>query len=302
MDLRRVDLNLLKIFESIYRLRSLSQVAEEVSLTQPAISHALARLRNTVGDRLFARTAAGLEPTPRAEELIGPIKAALIMIEESLSTSPEFDPRSCTREFRLLLSDLGELIFVPKLLHYLRHEAPGVKIAVQQVSFSQYEVMLRERDADLALGNLRTIGKALGRGHLFTDRWVVLRAKGSASKRKLTVKEFERCPHVLVEPPGVITIHHALTEVLQKKSISRNVVLKVQHFFALPSVIMSSDLLAVVPNSVVASLPGAQAMCVQELPFTMPALEVGMCWHPRRDTDPAHMWMRAVFKKLFAVE
>lgn|SRR5690606_8059143 len=302
MDLRRVDLNLLKIFESIYRLRTLSQVADEVALTQPAISHALARLRTTVGDRLFVRTASGLDPTPRADELIGPVKAALALIEESLSSSPVFNPVDCTREFRLLLSDLGELIYVPKLLRYLRREAPNVRISVRQVSRMNFEAMLRDRDADLAVGNLSMVGDALKYRHLFSDRWVALRARSHAGKRPLTVREFERCPHVLVEPPGVVTIHHALTDALQRKEISRNVVLTIPHFLALPSVIMSSDLLAVVPNSVAISLPSARELCVQELPFAVPPLQVRMYWHPRREGDQAHAWLRSVFETLFALE
>ena len=298
MDLRRVDLNLLKIFESIYRLRNLSQVAEEVVLTQPAISHALARLRGTVGDRLFVRTGAGLDPTPRADELIGPIKAALAMIEESLNASSEFDPGTCQREFQLLLSDVGELIFLPRLLQYLRKEAPGVKISVRQAPRTRYEAMLRDKEADLAVGNLPMIGKGLSRGHLFMDRWVVLRAAGAASKPRLTVREFERCPHVLVEPPG--TVDHPLTELLKHKGISRNVVLTIPHFFALPSVILSSDLLSIIPYSTFANLRGAKEMRIQELPFATPALNVCMYWHARRDTDLAHAWFRGVFARLFS--
>lgn len=301
MDLRRVDLNLLKLFESIYRLGNLSLTAEEIALTQPAVSHALSRLRNTVGDRLFIRTGSGLEPTPRADELIGPIKAALGMIEETLSTSAEFDPRACTREFRLLLSDLGELIFLPKLLQYLRQEAPGVKISVLQAPRPRYGEMLRDREADLAVGNLfMMVDTGLHRSRLFVDQWVALRAAGSTTQPKLTLREFERCAHILVEPPGVITVHHVLTEALRKKNISRNVVLKIPHFFALPSVIGSSDLLAVVPRSVATNVSDAKAMYVQELPFALPPLEVCIFWHARRDADLAHVWFRGVFERLFS--
>ncbi|HEY0294431.1 MAG TPA: LysR family transcriptional regulator [Bordetella sp.] len=298
MDLRRVDLNLLKIFESIYRLHNLSQVAEEVALTQPAISHALARLRDTVGDRLFVRTAAGLEPTSRADELIGPIKAALAMIEESLNASSEFDPRTCRREFQLLLSDVGELIFLPRLLQYLRKEAPGVKVSVRQASRTRYEAMLRDKDADLAVGNLPMMGKGLSRSHLFMDKWVVLRAKDAAHKPRLTVREFERCAHVLVDPPG--TVDHPLTELLKQKNIARNVILTIPHFFALPSVILSSDLLSIVPYSVVVNLRSAAGMQVQALPFKAPALDICMYWHARRDADLAHAWFRGVFARLFS--
>jgi DNA-binding transcriptional LysR family regulator len=298
MDLRRVDLNLLKVFESVYRLRNLSQVAAEMALTQPAISHALSRLRNTLNDKLFIRTGNGLEPTPRSDELAGPIKSALAMIEDSLGSTLEFEPRDCRREFQLLLSDVGELIFVPRLLRTLRLEAPGVRLSVLQAPRTRYEAMLRDREADLAVGSLPMIGKGLADRRLFKDRWVVLRAAGHAHKRKLTIKEFERCAHVLVEPPG--TLEHPLTHVLRQKGITRNVTLKIPHFFALPSVILSSDLLATVPYSVATNLRSADGIDIQELPFAAPTLDVRMYWHARRDSDPAHAWLRGVFETLFS--
>jgi DNA-binding transcriptional LysR family regulator len=298
MDLRRVDLNLLKMFDSIYRLRNLSKVADEMSLTQPAISHALARLRETLDDKLFVRTAAGLNPTARSDELAGPIKAALAIIEDSLSFRSDFIPASCRREFRLLLSDVGELIFLPTLLRFLRQEAPGVKVSVLQAPRTRYEAMLEDRDADLAVGSLPMIGKQLSHRRLFLDRWVVLRAAAANRRATLTLAEFERCGHVLVDPPG--TVDHPLTALLERKKINRNVILRIPHFFALPSVILASDLLCTVPFSVAANLRSAERLEVKEFPIDAPGLDVGMYWHAGRDSDLAHVWFRESFERLFA--
>jgi DNA-binding transcriptional LysR family regulator len=299
MDLSRVDLNLLKIFDSVYRLRNLTEVAREVNLTQPAISHALKRLRETLNDRLFIRTATGLEPTTRSDELSGPVKTALAIIEDCLSDAAGFQPELCDREFRLLLSDVGEMIFVARMMRRLREHAPLARVTVLQASRTHYHAMLRDREADIAVGHLPKLNGSLKQRALFNDRWVVLRARTpDRPPAALTLDDYKSARHVVVDPPG--TLEDPIENTCAAESISRAIALRLPHFFPLPSVILSSDLLATVPNSVAVNLRGADSFEVHELPFRASDLNVNMYWHLRQDTDPAHKWFRHMFVDLFA--
>jgi DNA-binding transcriptional LysR family regulator len=302
VDLLRVDLNLLKVFESVYRLRNLTQVANEIRLTQPAVSHALRRLRSVLGDPLFVRTPHGLEPTPRSDALAVPIKQVLSTLEDCLDNPATFQPEASTREFRLLLSDVGELIFVPRFLKHVRQHAPQVKVTVLQAPRTRYDTMLRDREADVAVGSLPTLDKSLKHCRLFEDRWVVLRAASRKRRatpfRTLTEQEFEDSLHVVVDPPG--SVDHPVEREVSSRGLSRTVALNLPHFFALPTVILTSDLLATVPYSVAASLRNAEAIEILELPFPSPVLDVRMYWHARQDSDLAHMWLRETFMALFS--
>ena len=305
MDLHRIDLNLLKVFECIYRLRSLTETAREISLTQPAVSHALNRLRETLGDRLFIRTSTGLEPTSRADELSGPIKAALHMLDDALMANGGFEPLECKREFKLLLSDVGELIFVPRLSRHLQQHAPQARIEVIQASRMRYASMLRDREADFAVGSLPKLGESLKQRRLFEDRWVAMRRNASVSgvqtdKPELTLQAYASALHVVTDPPG--TMAHPVDAALDKLQLARTVAVRMPHFFALPSVIRETDLLATVPRSMALSLRQSEVFDIVDVPFDVPLLDVRMYWRSRQDSDPAMRWFRDVFVSLFSAD
>lgn len=298
MSLQRLDLNLLKIFDAVYRLRNLSDVALQVNLTQPAISHALRRLRVSLGDPLFVRTAKGLEATPRSEQLVGPIREALLLIEDSVGVSSAFAPADCRRKFQLLLSDVGELVFLPRLLHYFRSSAPLATVTVLQASRTRYDAMLRDREADIAIGNLPSLGENLKQRALFEDSYVVMRAQASSARsRRVTLAQYTRAVHVEVDPPG--SPFRPVEEALKKLNVQRNVVLRVPHYFAVPSVLLNTDLMVTVPRSVAQNIRSADGLNVSDVPFEMPKLQVKMYWHLRQDQDPAHRWLRQTLAALF---
>jgi len=297
MDFNRLDLNLLKIFDSVYRLRNLNEVAKEVHLSQPAVSHALARLRETLSDRLFVRTPGGLEPTERCERLAAPFRAALETIKDSLIDSSDFRPKDCTREFRLLLSDVGEMLLVPPLMSRLRSLAPYVKLAIVQAPRSSYERMLRDREVDIAVGHLNMPRETIRKEALFRDHCVVLRRRQSGRKRALTREVFEQSYHVMVLPPD-----DPVEEGLVDLNVSRKVMLRIPNYFALPEVIGTSDLLATVPSRIGLHLQRRAALDVHEVPFLTAVFDVQMYWHTRHDDDPAHIWLRGIFTALFQAQ
>lgn len=300
MELQRFDLNLLKVFECVYRLRSLTQTAREMNLTQPAVSHALGRLRDALNDRLFIRTAAGLEPTSKSDEMAGPIKAALGIIDDCLHTAGGFDPATCNRTFTLLLSDVGELIFAPHISHHLQRYAPLARINVVQASRLRYADMLRDREADFAVGHLPNLNDSLEQQHLFDDRWVVIRGKErrAGTSDSLTLEQYIEAAHVETEPSG--SPIHPIDMTLQKMGRSRSIVLKLPHFFALPKVIHETRALATVPYAMAINLRHADAFEIVELPFPSPPLNVCLYWHIRQDADAAMRWFRESFVTLFA--
>ena len=296
--MQNLDLNLLKVFDAIYRLRNLTDVARHVHLTQPAVSHALRRLRTTLGDPLFVRTVNGLEPTPRSEQMVNPIRQALGLIEDTVSSTGSFEPAQCTREFRLLLSDLGELVFLPRLLSHLRAHTPGATALVVQASRTHYEALLRDRAADIAVGHLPNLPPTLKHRPLFRDDYVVLRAKSSArSSRKLTLAQYAQAAHMEVDPPG--SVRRPVETALESVGVQRRVVLRVPHYFAVPSILLQTDLLVTVPRSVARNLRNAEDLQITDAPLAIAPLEVTMYWHARQDTDPAHRWLRQTMVELF---
>ncbi|WP_144636646.1 LysR family transcriptional regulator [Bordetella genomosp. 13] len=298
MTLQSLDLNLLKVFDAIYRMRNLTDVAQHVHLTQPAVSHALRRLRDSLGDPLFVRTVNGLEPTPRSEQMIESIRLSLRLIEDTINSSSTFEPAECAREFRLLLSDLGELVFLPRLLKQLRQHTPRASLAVVQASRVQYEALLRDRGADIAVGHLPNLPATLKHRLLLRDDYVVIRARTAARRRRsLTLDQYVSAVHVEVDPPG--SIRRPVDTALEALGKQRRVVLHVPHYFAVPSVLLSTDLLVTVPRSVARNIRNVEDLLICDVPFAMPALEVSMYWHARQDADPAHQWLRRVMAEQF---
>lgn len=293
-----LNLNLLKVFDAIYRMRNLTDVARHVHLTQPAVSHALRRLRTSLGDPLFVRTIHGLEPTPRSDQMVEPIRQALRLIEDSVGSTSPFEPAQHTGEFRLLLSDVGELVFLPRLLSFLRQHTPAASAVVMQASRTQYEALLRDRAADLAVGHLPGLPSTLKHRPLFRDHYVVLRAKGAGQRqRRLNLAQYTKAAHVEVDPPG--SIRRPVETAMESLGLQRRVVLRVPHYFAVPSVLLQTDLLVTVPNSVARNIRNAEELHICDVPFEVPPLEVAMYWHARQDTDPAHRWLRQQMVKLF---
>ncbi|SAK99008.1 LysR substrate binding domain protein [Caballeronia temeraria] len=296
MDINRLDLNLLKIFDSVYRLRNLSEVAREVHLSQPAVSHALGRLREAIGDRLFIRTSTGLEPTARCERLAEPIRTALATIQDSLLDSIEFQPDECAREFRLLLSDVGEILFIPRLLSRLNEIAPKVKLAIFQAPRASYEQMLVGREVDLVVGHLNMTRQTIRHTDVFRDQCVVVTRKrdNAAGDKTLTLEDFQSGSHVAIRQ-----LDDPVESAFEDLNIRRTVVMRMPNYFALPSVIAQSDLLATVPSRVAGHFQRSMSLDVYDVPFPCPFFDVRMYWHTRFDSDPAHAWLRETFLSLF---
>lgn len=298
MNVRDLDLNLLRVFDAVLRGRSVTAAAAQLELTQPAASNALARLRAAFGDALFLRTSQGMEPTPFARELAEPVRQALALLESALAHGPGFDPATSSRSFRFYMSDLGQIEFLPPLLERVRRVAPQVRLEAVALELEGITDALAAGSLDLAVGFLPALGPPLRRRSLFRDPYVCLfRKDHPAIGARLTRKTFVEASHALVSYRGG---HRVVEEALERAGLARRIVLRVPHFTVLPMVLERTDLILTLPRRV--ALVFERRGNLRSLPPPVPiaAADVAVHWHERFDADAGNRWLREQLAELLA--
>jgi len=297
-DVADIDLNLLRAFDAILREGGVTAAAERLGLSQPAMSHALARLRRLLNDPLFVRTPRGMHPTPFARRLAPPVRQALDLIRETLTHQTGFEPKTSQRVFRLHLTDVGELVFLPPLLARLREEAPGVRVEVEQRRQEQVADALAAGDIDLALGFLPALSADIAQKQLFRDRYVCLVRAGHPSiGRKLSLAQFLQASHVLVAAEG--SPHQIVEQTLRARGLQRKIALHVPHFTVVPMILARTDCMVIVPEGFVRAVAPLGRFKALRPPVEIPALDVKIHWHRRFDQDPGIAWLRDVLADLY---
>jgi DNA-binding transcriptional LysR family regulator len=296
--LSTTDLNLLVAFDALVSEGNVTRAAERVGLTQPAMSHALGRLRKLVGDPLFVRTPAGMVPTARALDLVQPIRGALGAIDRALHQVPSFDPASARRPFTLASVDFGSLVVVPPLLSRLRALAPGVDLQVRQLRMDAIEQQLSEGEVDLAVGVLYDPDDAwMVSRRVFTDRFVcIARRDHPVVQGALSLEQFLAVDHALISPRG--RRGGPVDTALARLGKKRRVALVIPHFLAAPIVIARSDLVLTLPERIARDFAAMLSLQVVEPPLEVPGFSVSAFWHERQAQDPAHAWFRGVVQEV----
>ncbi len=286
----RMDLNLVRVFVAIHEARSVTLAAEHLGITQPSVSHALARLRTLYGDRLFTRGTSGLVPTPLCDQLAVPLRTALATVEATVDEARAFEPAHSTRRFRIAMSDIGALYFAPPLLRRLHERAPGICVDIVQPSASLLDE-LAAGGLDLAVGNLPELVGSTRTASLFQEHYVCLLAERHPHiDQALSVEDFARSRHVLVTSPSS---GHALVDgVLASQGIVRKVVARVPQFSVLPYLLADTDLLVVLPSRVAQLFVRQGGLKALALPMSTPSFDVRAHWHVRQQDHAAHRWMR----------
>lgn len=288
----RLDLNLVRVLVAIYETRSVTAAAERLSLTQPTVSYGLAKLRETYGDRLFLRGPAGLAPTATAELVYRRFSQALAAVDSTLEDPQQFDPRRSARRFRVAMSDIGALYFLPPLYARLQQLAPNVELEVVQVAMDQVVDDLASGRLDVAVGNLPAIRAHTRSTLLFLERYTCLLARdhpriGDA----LTLEAFVAARHVMVASP--FSGHRLVDDALAERGVSREIAVRIPHFTVLPQLVSHSELLVTLPSRV-AQLYAAQGPLKSlDLPVPIPEFEVRVHWHGRHEASPSHKWLVA---------
>lgn len=299
MNFRTLDLNLLRVFDRVMTDGSLTRAAAELSMTQPAASHALKRLHQAVGEPLFVRTAFGMKPTARAEALWPQVRDALASLREALA--PEhFDPRRGDAVFRLAMADATAALLAPPLLNALQAEHARVSVRLLPLTTRDPRRLLLEGEADLAIGHfpvavaaLVSEGPSTGlrHQHLYDSRYVCVMRRGHPlAKQALTLEDYCAAEHLLVSFSG--RPHGMMDQALAALGRRRHIVLTVNQFFTAGRVVTQSDLLTVLPERFVPATGYADQLVTRELPFQMDPVSVQMLWPLRLDADAAQRWLR----------
>jgi DNA-binding transcriptional LysR family regulator len=296
MHIKDIDLNLLRLFDVVYRTRNVSRAAELLDLTQPAASQGLTRLRTLIHDPLFMRAAGGVQPTPKAQRLAQPVRQALAMLEQALGESAGFDPATSGRSFHLHMSDIGEGRFLPELMVLLRERAPGVKIETQPLRREQVTESLDNGQIDFAFGFLPSV-KDTQRIELLKDRYVVLLRRGHPFTRKpRTGKALLRALHELEFV--AVRAHADTLRIVQDMKLQERLRLVTEHFMVLPSIVKATDLAAIMPRNIARGFEGGYA--IVEPDFPQRDFVVSLHWSRRFEADPGNRWFRATVSELFA--
>ena len=298
MNIRDLDLNLLIVFDALLRTRSVTRAAAELQMSQPATSFALNRLRSMLGDPLFVRTARGIHPTPHAEHLAGPLTAILERIRADLLQQPTFAPEAAERTLTLNMPDIGELVFLPSILKRLAAVAPKISLKTVNLPIAEIEPSLRAGTVDLALGFFPQLqSAALYQQRLFTHSFVcIVRHDHPSIGDKLTRKQFLDSDHAVVSGGNA---DDSLDAELRDQGMARRVVLRVEHYLALPTILSESDLIFTVPYAIGAGLAKLADIKLVQPPFKAKPRVVKQHWHSRFHHEPANRWMRSVVAELF---
>ncbi|MDZ5460561.1 LysR family transcriptional regulator [Azohydromonas lata] len=299
MNFRTLDLNLLRVFDAVMAEGSLTRAATALSMTQPALSHALKRLHQAVGEDLFTRTARGMQPTPHAQTLWPQVRAALASLRQALA--PEaFDPRSDVVNFRVALADATAALLAPVLVEVIEKEQALANLRFLPLTTRDPRPLVERGDVDLAIGHfpwvipvLQSEGPdaALRHARLYeTDYVCVMRRGHPLAQGPLTLDDFCAAHHLLVSFSG--RPYGLVDEALSALGRQRRIVLTVNQFFTAGLVVTRSDLLTVLPRHFLPATGYQEELAVQPIPLTLGSVQVEMLWHMRQDGDPAQRWLR----------
>jgi DNA-binding transcriptional LysR family regulator len=301
MELQDIDLNLLVVFNQLLVERRVSKVADNLGLTQPAVSNALARLRKLLGDELFLRTPAGMEPTPFADQLAESVTYALGMIHSALNQRSTFEPASSSRSFTVGMTDIGEIYFLPTLAERLRQQAPGVTLSTVRNAAINLKDEMEAGKVDLSVGLLPQLKGGFFQRRLFRQHYVCLFRQGHRlDKKKVSLAEFSAAEHLVVVSAG--TGHGKVDELLKRSGIERNVRLTVPHFVGVGHILQSSELVATVPERLAERLVEPFKLAYVTHPARLPEVAINVFWHAKFHKEPANQWLRSLVFETFAGE
>jgi DNA-binding transcriptional LysR family regulator len=294
-----IDLNLLAVFQEVYRERQISNAARRLNLSQSAVSNALARLRRLFGDELFVRTGQGMQPTPFAESLAEPVGAALAQVALALNRRSAFDAATSTRRFKVAMTDVGELHFMPALIERCRVAAPHLQISSRRAGSIALKEEMESGRVDLAIGPFEDISEALYQRLLFRQPYVSMVRRGHPlTEGKVDLARFAAAEHLFVDSSE--SPYDRINQLLEKAGIGASTRFRVPHFTAVPYIVQASDLVVTVPQKLAERAGPPFGLAWITPPLKLPALQTNMFWHRRYNQDPGNQWLRGLVAGIFA--
>ncbi len=288
------DLNLLRTFEAIWTTRSVSKAAERLSLTQPAVSSALARLRDIYSDPLFTRAGAHMAPTAFCSQQAHYLLDALALVQRSLSDVQSFSPATATREFILGMRDIGEATLLPPVIAHCLKAAPSVRFHTMLSPLETTNQKLADGRVDLAIGYLPALEAGIHRRELFNQHYVcAMRAGHPLLARRLRISDLAGAGHIAIEYLGT---GHALVErQLKEQGLDRPVALRTPHYMAVAPILAATDLVCLMPEMLALTLNASHGIEYRPIPLKATRFPIALYWHERFHRDPGNQWLRGVF-------
>ncbi len=293
-----LDLHWLRVFLEVYDTRSVTAGAERLGIAQANASVILGKLRRHFDDRLFSRTSRGMESTPRAEAIYPAIREALATLETARSFGGLFDASTARRKFRLCITDISEVVLLPRLLNHLRGIAPGMSLDIEKISGDSAS-RLEAGDVDLAIGFIPSLKKGFRQQTLFKQDFVCLAASAHPRIRgRVGLRSFAAEGHIVVTSSG--TGHSIVEKVLGQRRVQRTVVLSLPSFLGVARIVAQTELLVIVPRLLGETLAMQEPIQVISPPLPLPAYDVKQHWHDRFHADAPNVWLRRTMAQLFA--
>lgn len=298
MHLNELDLNLLRVFDAIYRAGSVSRAATLLGMAQPATSQALTRLRLLLKDPLFVRVGGGVAPTPRAQRMAQGVQTALAAVQAVLDTDEQFDASQAQGRLRLHLSDIGEARFLPQLMAALHEHSPGMRVESMPWPHDQIALALDSGALDFALGFLPSV-HGTQQATVLDDRYGVLLREDhpllarKSPRRTLTLQELSQLEYVAVRS------HAQTLRILHLLRLATRVQLTAAHFLAVPAIVRQTDLAVLMPLEIAGGLTNSSGCRLVDAALPAQRFSVSLHWSQRHDKDPMLRWSRELILKLF---
>lgn len=289
MNLNTFDLNLLLVFDAVMQERSVTRAGSRIGLSQPAMSHALNRLRYLLKDELFIRTPDGMAPTPRAEALAPPLRTALSDMQVALEPAA-FDPASSDRRFMVAVNNYAAVVLTPPLVAAASAAAPAVHLDLRPSGTLDIVERLDRGDLDIVLGAMESPQERFAATPLLDDPFVMVMRRGHpASRRKLSPKAFAALPHLEISSSRDDLSF--IDRWLAKHGLARDIALRAPYLSAAP-ILIQSDLVAILSSRIANELVRYHPLEIRKPPYESPSVRSLMLWHRRLDSHPAHRWLR----------
>jgi len=295
-DANLLDVKHLRLFDLLYSTHSVTRSSELLGQCQPTVSIWLSKLRKDLGDPLFIRTANGMEATPRADELIVSVRAALDSLRKLTAPEPAFDPQMSARHFRICMTDASHVTLLPQLLAHVRAMAPQVTLEATRIDEKTAEA-LQSGEADLAIGLVPWLETGFYQQTLFPQDWVCLaNPRHPRIRETLDRRTYKEEGHI-----GIVsgTGSQLLAQALLRHRVVRRIILELPGFLGLAAVVSSTDLLATLPRHIGETLAHINDLRVLPCPVPIPSFTVKQHWHARFHNEPGNLWLRGVCASLF---
>jgi len=293
----RYDLNLMPVFLALMDERNVTRAAERLGITQPALSNALNRLRDTLRDPLFIRERYGMRPTQLAEEMAPVVRTALAQFDELILGQQQFDPAEASRLFTLAPNSYAEFVLMPEVVARLRARADGIKLRLIPFGSDLAETGAVSGSTEMVIGRITDPPDNIVVQHLMDDGLAcVVRAGHPEIGDSISKEQYEQLKHVNVLPPG--RLRAGLFQALEQRGLRREVAVSVTHFLAVPEMIAATDYCTTLPRQICRRLARDPRLKILPAPADLGTFPVEIAWHVRYRHDPAHRWLRSLIAEV----